>query len=151
IFSPSPRAPGRRLLFVGHWRDPRKGLPVLLDAWSRLDAALHVVGSGPGRHPGVTYHGAISDEAQLAEHYRSCDLFVAPSMGRESFGIVLLEAMACGKAIVCSDIDGYRAVVPPEGAVLVKPGDAAALATAIEELLANPQKLRQMGDANRRA
>jgi phosphatidylinositol alpha-mannosyltransferase len=142
-------------LFVGHFRDPRKGLPVLLDAHARLlargvDVRLDVVGAGPETpRPGVVYHGAISDERELARHYRECDLFVAPSMGMESFGIVLLEAMASQKAIVCSDIDGYRAVVPQEGARLVTPGYVEGLATAISDL--TPELRRKMGEINRQA
>jgi phosphatidylinositol alpha-mannosyltransferase len=145
-----------KLLFVGHFRDPRKGLPVLLDAYDRLrargvEARLDVVGAGPAQpaQPGVVYHGPISDEEALAKMYREGDMFVAPSMGMESFGIVLLEAMASGKPIVCSDNDGYRAVVPSEGARLVAPGDAEGLAQAIAEL--SPELRRKMGEINRQA
>ena len=162
-FSPraGPRAPGPvRLLFVGHWRDPRKGLPVLLDAYRVLrqrDASvvLDIVGSGPDAMrvdlPGVTYHGPIANELELARLYRECDVFVAPSMGMESFGIVLLEAMASGKPIACSDIDGYRAVVPQAGAMLVTPGDSLGLADAIEGLATSNELRRRMGDVNRAA
>src|SRR5262249_47997027 len=119
-----------RLLFVGNWRDPRKGLPVLLDAYRRLLAAgervtLDVVGQGTPdeRHalPGVTLQGSIGIEHLLADRYRACDVFVSPATGQESFGIVLLEAMACGRPVVCSDIRGYRDVVDAEGARLVPP------------------------------
>jgi phosphatidylinositol alpha-mannosyltransferase len=162
-FNPAsgPRTPGPvRLLFVGHWRDPRKGLPVLLDAYRALrtrdaDIVLDVVGSGPDALrvdlPGVTYHGPINDELELARLYRECDVFVAPSMGMESFGIVLLEAMASGKPIACSDIDGYRAVVPQAGAMLVTPGDSLGLADAIEGLATSHELRRRMGDVNRAA
>jgi phosphatidylinositol alpha-mannosyltransferase len=147
-----------RLLFVGHWRDPRKGLPFLLEACQRLRASglrvhLDVVGAGASdapEHPGVTFHGPVTSEAVLAEHYRRCDLFVAPATGQESFGIVLLEAMACARPIVCSDIPGYRLVVDPSGARLVPPGDAAGLARAITELAQDPERRRQMGGLNRR-
>ncbi len=155
------RQPGPlRLLFVGHWRDPRKGLPVLLESYRTIlaqgvAATLDVVGAGPEAArvelPGLRYHGAISDEEELARRYRECDVFVAPSMGMESFGIVLLEAMAAGKPIVCSDIDGYRAVVPPEGARLVRPGDPAALAAALCQLAPSDELRRKLGDANRQA
>jgi phosphatidylinositol alpha-mannosyltransferase len=166
-FAPGPAGDARdggarplRLLFVGHWRDPRKGLGVLLDAYASLRAAgmdltLDVIGHGPAAErrnlPGLTYHGAISDEAALARAYRACDLFVAPSTGMESFGIVLLEAMASARPIVCSDIDGYRAVVPTDGARLVPPCDAAALAAAITELAPSEALRRRLGEANRRA
>ncbi len=155
------REPGPlRLLFVGHWRDPRKGLPVLLDAYRQLrergiDASLDVVGAGPDAArlglPGLRYHGAIADEEELARHYRRCDVFVAPSLGMESFGIVLLEAMAAGKPIVCSDIDGYRAVVPPDGTRLVSPGDAFGLAAAVSDLAPSEVLRRRLGETNRRA
>src|SRR6185295_16839246 len=96
----SPDAP-LRILFVGHWQDRRKGLPHLLEAYDRLRAGgvvarLDVVGEGHPQselRPGVSFVGAVASEAELAEHYRRCDVFVAPSTGQESFGIVLLEAM----------------------------------------------------------
>jgi len=148
-----------RLLFVGSWRDRRKGLPVLLDAFRRLREAGHaitldVIGQGPNGPPaalpGVTYHGMVETEAALAEHYRRCDLFVSPATGQESFGIVLLEAMASGRAVVCTAIRGYRDLVDPAGARLVPPGDATALADAIAGLLPDAGQRRAMGEANRR-
>ncbi len=162
-FTPSERpahaaseASPLRLLFVGHWRDPRKGLPVLLQAVDALRASglpvtLDVVGAGeaPASRPGVTFHGPISAETVLAEHYRRSDLFVAPATGQESFGIVLLEAMACGRPIVCSDIPGYRQVVDGCGARLVAPGQAEPLAAAIRELASDPERRRAMGAGNR--
>jgi phosphatidylinositol alpha-mannosyltransferase len=165
LYSPpsdgAPRTPAAplRLLFVGSWRDRRKGLPVLLEAYRLLRAAgqsvtLQVIGKGIPRReqaelPGVTFDNSIDSEAALADHYRSCDVFVSPATGQESFGIVLLEAMACGRAIVCSDIRGYRDLVDPEGARLVPAGDAAALARAIGELAHLPQARRAMGLRNR--
>jgi len=162
LFSPRPRrmSPTVRLLFVGHWHNPRKGLPVLLDAYQRLRGAgaevtLDVIGDGgevPRRDlPGLTYHPAITDEQRLVEHYRNADVFVAPSLGQESFGIVLLEAMACALPVVCSDIDGYRAVAPERGARLVPPGDAARMAAAIGELAASHALRQQMAEHNRAA
>ncbi|MBI1796224.1 MAG: glycosyltransferase family 4 protein [Candidatus Eisenbacteria bacterium] len=147
-----------RLLFVGNWRDPRKGLPVLLDAYRRLlergeKVSLDIVGQGTpdASHalPGVTIHGPIGVEETLAERYRRCDLFISPATGQESFGIVLLEAMACGRPVVCSDIRGYRDVVDLEGARLIPPGDGAALAGAIAELARDPARRSAMGERNR--
>ena len=152
---PSPDG-SLRLLFVGNWSAPRKGLRHLLEAYDRLrakgvPASLDVVGEGTpeaGRRPGVTFHGSVASEVKLAEHYRSCDVFVAPSTGQESFGIVLLEAMACARPIVCSDIPGYRHVVDPGGSRLVPPGDAGPLADAITELARQPDRRRRMGASN---
>ncbi|HKE18811.1 MAG TPA: glycosyltransferase family 4 protein [Kofleriaceae bacterium] len=156
------RAPGEpvRVLFVGHFRDKRKGLEVLLEACRRLHArgeavGLDVVGSGgpgglPDAPPGVTFHGPISAESALAERYRACDIFAATATGQESFGIVLLEAMAAGKPIACSDIAGYRQVVGADGARFVPPGDPARLADGIAALAADAALRARMGDANRR-
>jgi phosphatidylinositol alpha-mannosyltransferase len=160
LYTPPPPSLTRRegplrLLFVGHFRDPRKGLPTLLAALERLrarglDARLDVVGDGEHRPaPGVVYHGPIGDERRLVRFYQECDIFVAPSTGMESFGIVLLEAMACARAIACSDIVGYRNVVPADGAALVPPGDADALARALATLGADAPLRRRMGEANR--
>jgi phosphatidylinositol alpha-mannosyltransferase len=153
--TPTPEDP-LRLLFVGHWRDPRKGLPILLEALDSLRAQglpvrLDVVGAGEAgaSRPAVTFHGPVAAETALADHYRRCDLFVAPATGQESFGIVLLEAMACGRPIVCSDIPGYRQVVDPSGARLVAPGEPGPLAAAIRDLAAQPELRRTMGARNR--
>jgi phosphatidylinositol alpha-mannosyltransferase len=150
-----------RILFVGHWRDSRKGLPYLLEACARLGErgvawTLDVVGDG-GAEPrselaGVRYHGPISSERRIAELYGACDVFVAPSTGAESFGIVLLEAMASGRAIVCSDIDGYRYAVgsgPGSGAKLVPPGSVDGLVAALAALAADPAERVRLGALNR--
>jgi phosphatidylinositol alpha-mannosyltransferase len=147
-----------RVLFVGNWRDPRKGLGYLLEAHARLlgdglDVQLDVVGQGsqePRETRGVRFHGPIREEATLADLYRRCELFVAPATGQEAFGIVLLEAMASGRALVCSDIRGYREVVDDAGARLVPPCDVAALTRAIRELAAQPAVRARMGERNRR-
>ena len=146
-----------RLLFVGNWAAPRKGLACLLEAYDRLradgvPASLDVVGEGATKavvRPGVTFHGPVSSEAELAEHYRRCDVFVAPSTGQESFGIVLLEAMACGRPVVCSDIPGYRQVADPGGSLLFPPGDAGELARMISALAGPGELRRRMGSSNR--
>jgi len=149
-----------RLLFVGNWRDARKGLKFLLEAYRRLRTeglrvVLDVVGAGPAGPSdaidGVTFHGRVASEEVLARRYRACDIFVSPATGQESFGIVLLEAMAAGRPVVCSDIDGYRDVALPGGARLVAPGDAASLADAIRALMQDEAARRRMGAANRQA
>ncbi len=155
-----PSSDAVRLLFVGRLGDRRKGAQFLYEAYRKLIARglpveLDVVGElgsaePPPELPGLRYHGAVELEA-LAELYRGCDVFVAPSTGQESFGIVLLEAMASAKPIVCSDIEGYRQVVIPEGAVLVPPCDAAALEVALAEVVAlEPEERAKRGAINRR-
>ena len=141
------------LLFVGRL-EPRKGLDQLLHAMTRLkttrpDLRLYVVGDGPDRdrsqqllparlRSDVVFLGRVDGE-ELPRFYASCDLFVAPALGGESFGIVLIEAMAAGCPVVASDIPGYASVVTDgvDGR-LVPPGDPAALAEAIGALLDNP-------------
>lgn len=147
-----------RLLFVGRLGDARKGFAYLLDAWQRLRArgvaaTLDVVGelggaAPPEPLPGLRYHGALPLQG-LIEQYQRCDLFVAPSTGQESFGIVLAEAMACGRPIVCSDIDGYRRTVDPRGACLVPARDAGALTAALVRLAGRPEERWRMGAINR--
>jgi len=159
LFTPRPNGPSRtlRLLFVGRLSDDRKGVRFLLEAFSAarqrgVAVTLDVVGENHGEAipavEGARFHGRLPLE-QLVERYRACDIFVAPSTGQESFGIVLLEAMACGKAIICSDIEGYRSTAGPEGSVLVPPSDAGALALAIETLASDPVGVRRMGEFNR--
>ncbi|HEY6098651.1 MAG TPA: glycosyltransferase family 4 protein [Anaeromyxobacter sp.] len=143
---PSPRAPAAagalRVLFVGRFGEPRKGLDVLLAAAAvlrrrGLAIELRVAGAGPeGRfraraaHAGARFLGGISDAA-LAAEYRAAQVFCAPSLGNEGFGLVLLEAMACGCPAVASDIPGY-AEAARGAALLVPPGDPLALADAVE-------------------
>lgn len=113
------------LLFVGQMV-PKKGLPTLLDAFEMLleefpNLGLRVVGDGPNAEAcrkqlagpardRIAFLGEVHGK-QLLEEYQSCDVFCAPSIGHESFGITLLEAMAAGKPIVASRIDGYCDVV----------------------------------------
>ncbi len=150
--------PAVRLLFVGRLGDRRKGASVLFDAYRALVArgqhvVLDVVGELGGAPlppdlPNLTYHGAV-DRDRLVQLYGNCDVFIAPSTGQESFGIVLLEAMASGKAVICSDIDGYRHVAGP-GTQLVAPGDPNALAAMIGDLVAaGPGTWRWLGELNR--
>jgi phosphatidylinositol alpha-mannosyltransferase len=130
-----------RVLFVGRFGEQRKGFPVLVEAMAllraqRRDATLTVVGAG---HParwlaragglGIAFRGRLSD-ADLAAAYRAHDLFCAPSLGGESFGMVLVEAMAAGCPVVASDIPGY-AEAARGAALLSPPGDPGALAAAL--------------------
>ncbi len=139
---------GPTILFLGR-HEERKGLEVLLDALSELprDLRLWVAGDGPEtdrlqrRVAGdsrVEWLGRISDEEKAAR-LRGADVFCAPSLRGESFGVVLLEAMAASTPIVASDLDGYRNVARPgRDAVLVPPGDPVALASALRRVLSDP-------------
>ncbi len=145
-----------KLLFVGRLDQERKGFQFLLEAFGRLTArgvpvSLDVVGHR-GRDgyapsmPGVTYHGQVARDALVAR-YRGADVFVVPSTGQESFGIVLLEAMATSRAIICSSIEGYRQVVDARGALFVPPRDVDALEHAITRLVAAPEVREEMRSA----
>jgi phosphatidylinositol alpha-mannosyltransferase len=149
-----------RLLFVGRLGDRRKGARFLFDAYRglvarKLPVTLDVVGElGDAEPPpplaGLRYHGAVGFD-KLVELYRGCDVFVAPSTGQESFGIVLLEAMASAKPVVCSDIDGYRQVAHPSGAYLVPPADARALEQQLAAVVQlDPDTRLRQGALNRR-
>ena len=150
------------VLFVGRL-DKRKGFEYLLRAYSRVlvtvpDARLIVVGAyddedkAPFLRYARSHHlnsvkfvGRVSS-ADLPRYYRICDVFCAPSTGYESFGIVLLEAMAAGKPIVATNIAGYRSVLEEsrEG-LLVEPEDELALAEAIVTLLQDAALRQEMG------
>jgi phosphatidylinositol alpha-mannosyltransferase len=152
------------ILFVGRLEE-RKGLINLLKAYHRLrkrhvDARLLVVGAGPKlreyrRYVGlrqirdVEFLGRVS-EAQKARYFASADMFCAPSTGQESFGIVLLEAMAAGVPIVASDIHGYKNVVQRDATgLLVEPRNHKQLAAALYALARDPDLRHQLGDAGR--
>ena len=138
--------------FVGRIDEPRKGLAVLLRAFERVAAArpgvrLLVAGSGDAgdaasRLPAtvrgaVEFLGQVSDEDKM-RLLRSVDLYVAPNLVGESFGIVLIEAMSAGTAVVASDIEAFRRVLDDgRGGALVPVDDDAALAGALLELLAD--------------
>jgi phosphatidylinositol alpha-mannosyltransferase len=151
---------GKKILFAGRLEE-RKGLEVLIRAVDRLgrsDVTLVVAGAGP-REPEaralvartgiqVRFLGALPDEA-FAGLFRSVDVYCHPATGRESFGIVLLEAMAAGAPVVCSDLAGFRSVAG-DAAVYVPPGDDAALAVALARMLDDPEHaelMRGLGEA----
>lgn len=154
------------LAFVGRL-EPRKGLEVLLHAFVRLrtvhpDLQVLVVGDGEEREralavipeplrPDVHLLGRVAADV-LPQVYAAADVFVSPALGGESFGIVLLEAMAAGKAVVASDIPGYRSVLTDgEEGTFVPPGDGQALARAIDGYLTHPALRRRAGAAGRRS
>jgi phosphatidylinositol alpha-mannosyltransferase len=159
---------GRKLLFVGRL-DERKGFPIAIAAFERLaadrpDLHLVVVGDGPDRRAvdrlptllraRVTMLGAVPNQ-ELPPIHAACDLYLGPSTGGESFGIVLVEAMAAGLPVVASDTPGYDEVVTDEvDGVLVPPRDAAALAGAAARVLDDAdlaERLRTAGPDRARA
>ena len=154
------------ILFVGRL-DKRKGFLYLLEAFIMLkqeypQLQLEVVGPfGPGecepyqslvQMHGITdvrFVGYVSP-AELPHFYRKADIFCAPSLGFESFGIVLLEAMASGLPIVASDIVGYRSVMTDgQEGLLAPPGQARPLAGALHHLLDKPWLRWEMGQRGR--
>jgi len=144
----------KNLLFVGR-HEPRKGLLDLLKAYRILrktgcQCRLLVVGTGPQEREarryvmtrklgGVEFLGRVSDD-EKASLFKTADVYVSPATGGESFGIVLLEAMAAGTPIVCSDIHGYKGVVRRgrEG-ILVPPRKPKAIAAGIAQLLGDDE------------
>jgi rhamnosyl/mannosyltransferase len=148
------------VLFVGRFV-PYKGVGVLLEALRESSAAAVLVGDGPLRHElerqtralgisdRVRFAGEVTSE-ELAALYRACDAFVLPSVTRqEAFGVVQLEAMSRAKPVISTDVGtGVAWVnVHEETGLVVPPGDAIALRSAIDRLLANPLERQKMGGA----
>lgn len=136
-----------RLVFLGRVTEPRKGLNVLLDAVPTILAdfpVLDIVIAGPGERPlpPAVRRVRAPDDAAKAALLRSADLFIAPHTGRESFGIVLLEAMAAGTQVVAADLPAFLDVLrTPDGRILGRTftaGDPAALAQAVTSALTKP-------------
>ncbi|MHB8669289.1 MAG: glycosyltransferase family 4 protein [Acidimicrobiales bacterium] len=148
---------GPTIFFVGR-HEPRKGLDVLLAAMSRLppDVAMWVGGDGPDTErlmrsvaddARIEWLGRISDQ-EVASRLRGADVFCAPSLFGESFGVVLLEAMAAQTPVVASDLPGYRNVARPgRDAVLVPPGDPEALAATLESVLSDRRLADRLSSA----
>lgn len=147
-----------RVVFVGR-HEPRKGLEVLLRAWPAVRTAsrarLRVIGADPlavryliGRHrlssDGVDILGIVPAK-RLDDELANAKLLVAPALGSESFGMVLIRAFAAGTPVVASDIDGYREVMDPSAGTLVPPGDPAALAREVSIVLKNEAGRRALG------
>lgn len=139
-----------KVLFVGRL-DERKGILIMIEAFDKLrkrvpKTRLLVVGEGfLGKQAhdlvskkglkNVEFFGAVTDE-DLPKYYRSAQIFCAPSLGAETFGMVLLEAMASGLPVVASNIEGYKEVITGKGAeLLVKAYDVDGLAQTLERLV----------------
>jgi phosphatidylinositol alpha-mannosyltransferase len=147
--------PGKTVLFLGRFDEPRKGMEVLLGALPALverfpDVEILVVGRGDedelreeaGDLAGhLRFLGQV-DDAEKASALRSADVYCAPNTGGESFGIVLVEAMAAGTAVVASNLDAFRRVLDDgEAGRLVPVEDSAALADGLITVLGD-DKLR---------
>lgn len=144
---------GPRALWVNRL-DPQKGFRVALRAFDILARQLPaltmiVVGDGPDRsaiddlpmavRKRLTVLGNVPHD-RLPDYFASADVFISPATGQESFGMVLVEAMAAGVPVVCTDIPGYREVVRPDAeGLLVPPGNAIALAVAVRRILLDPK------------
>ena len=152
------------ILFVGRL-EKRKGLKYLLEAYSLLkwdlpNIRLIVVGPGtPDRDSyrilgarglqDVEFVGKVSYD-DLARYYATADIFCSPATGAESFGIVLVEAMASGKPVVASEIEGYKGILTHEEQGLLFPSkDSEALAQALARLIENPALAQQLGAKGR--
>ena len=153
------------ILFVSRL-EKRKGLNYLLEAFTQVkqempNSRLIIVGPGTRLRrkyerqvarsglKDVVFTGLVPYE-ELPRYYKTADVFCAPAIGRESFGIILLEAMAVGKPIVASNIEGYAGVVSHnvEG-LLVPPGDKEMLARALISLLTDQSLRQEMGAKGR--
>ncbi len=156
----SDRFPSPRFLFVGRLV-PYKGVDVLVEAMRRVHGTALIVGDGPLRaaledqaradSSRVHFLGHLSDEDVVA-HLHACDVFVLPSVTRaETFGVVQLEAMACGKPVISTNlptgvpwVNRHR-----ETGLVVEPRDATGLAGALNELATNHELRRRLGERAR--
>lgn len=141
------------IVFLGRLDEPRKGLDILLRAVDRLDHDVRVTVIGGGTHPPaprVDFVGRVSDE-EKAEILGRADIYVAPNRGGESFGIVLVEAMAAGCVVVASDLEAFSAVCdaqsPQPSGMLFRNGDADDLASTLKKIIENPKYGQQLVDS----
>jgi phosphatidylinositol alpha-mannosyltransferase len=166
--SPLPGYPrdGATIGFIGRYEEPRKGMDVLVDALGRLlpdvpGVRLLVAGRGDEEEFRERLPSGVSDridllgqvsEADKARMLRSVDVYCAPNTGQESFGVILLEAMAARTPIVASDLEAFRRVLAGGSAgALVRPGDAGALADTLQTLLADPARRAALVSAGEQA
>jgi phosphatidylinositol alpha-mannosyltransferase len=171
-FAEGPSLPGHTrgvdgptIGFLGRYDEPRKGLPVLLEAMRTVvrrhpgaqlliagrgdpDAVRELVGEDLAPH--VSLLGELT-EAEKGAFLRSVDVYCAPNLLGESFGIVLIEAMAAGAPVVASDLDAFATVLEDgDAGVLVRRGDARELARALSDLLADPERRARLSATGRR-
>jgi phosphatidylinositol alpha-mannosyltransferase len=158
-----PHGRQHQILFAGR-QEARKGLHVLLHAWQeihrRTGARLRIAGADPlavrllltrerVSDEGIDILGFLPQEELTAELLRSKAL-VAPSLGGESFGMVLTRAFACATPVIASDIDGYREVMTKETGVSFAAGDERALTDAVVGLLDDEPRRARLGEGARR-
>jgi phosphatidylinositol alpha-mannosyltransferase len=149
---PDWQHPGPTVGFLGRGDEPRKGLSVLLDAVPMVRAAVPgarlLVAGGSGRVAGLDGHlGRLSEDDKM-RLLSAVDVFVAPNVEGESFGIVLVEAMAAGAAVVASDLPAFRAVADGGSlAALFPVGDADGLARRLVGLLQDPAERGRLARA----
>lgn len=157
--SPADLGATKTVLFLGRL-ERRKGLEVLVQAMTRLrdlGATLVVAGKGPeetscralAARLGVTvsFIGAPHEDLK-PQIFKAADVYCAPGISGESFGIVLIEAMAAGTPVVCSDLEGFRAVAA-EAAQLAAVNDAGSLAESLRAVLTDSERARGMSSAGR--
>ncbi|MCP4086749.1 MAG: glycosyltransferase family 4 protein [Actinomycetia bacterium] len=153
IETPPWSTSGPTVFFIAR-HEPRKGLAVLLESLEHLpaDVQVWVAGDGPQTEelqqrfpdPRVEWLGRISDDEKFAR-LRGADLFCVPSLGGESFGVVLLEGMAAATPVVASGLDAYAAVARQGAdAELFRPGDPAHLAVAIRRVLDDERRRAEL-------
>jgi phosphatidylinositol alpha-mannosyltransferase len=157
------RPSARRMVWVGRL-DQQKGFPIAVRAFHRLaadfsDLEFVVVGEGrdravistvpPATRSRLVMAGPVPHD-DLPGYLAGAEAFVAPALGQESFGMVLVEAMAAGVPVVASDIAGYREVVRHEvDGILVPPGDPARLAEGVSRVLSDPALAKRLREAGR--
>jgi phosphatidylinositol alpha-mannosyltransferase len=165
LIPPAADAHGRehQVVFAGR-QEPRKGLQVLLRAWPevrrRTGARLRIAGADPLAVRLLLTRERISDDGidvlgflsqdELTEELLRAKALVAPSLGGESFGMVLTRAYACATPVIASDIDGYREVMTKEAAVSFPAGDERVLADALVGLLEDEPRRAALGEGARR-
>ncbi len=167
--TPLPGYPrhGPTILFLGRIDEPRKGLDVLLAALPEIirelpDVELLVAGPGDTKavlgsldsavRDHVRFLGLISDDEKVAA-FHSVDLYVAPNTGGESFGIILLEAMASGAPVLASDIDAFdRVLMQGTCGAMFRNGDSGDLARRAVSVLGDPEERERLTvEGHRRA
>jgi phosphatidylinositol alpha-mannosyltransferase len=157
--------PGGALGFLGRFTEPRKGFPLLRDAFATLAVSrprLRLLVAGRGEsdelveslpvavRDRVVFLGMVS-EADKVRMLRSVDVYVAPNTGGESFGMILTEAMASGTPVVASDLDAFRRVLDSGRAGALFPtGDTAALTAVLARLLDDPAERSELAIHARR-